>query len=140
MGVNVGGSAANQMEHHATSLRYMFTKAVEIVNTLSCVIWFCVPVSFSVTFVQTSKANDHTKTALCSAESKSPEQLAALLFCLVPAGPAEHEVVSNTERAQPAEAAVHLNLLPAERADPAVHLNLLPAETAAWLCPRQLEL
>jgi len=67
----------------------------------------------------------------------SPEQLAVLLFCLLPAGPAEHAVDSNSERAQPAEAAVRLNLLPAE---PAVHLNLLPAETAAWLCPLQLEL
>ena len=118
----------------------MFIKAVESVNTLSCVLWFSVPASLSVTFVHTSKVKDHLKTALCSAESKSPEQLAVLLFCLLPVGPAEHEVVSNSERAQPAEAAVRLNLLPAEPAEFAVHLNLLPAETAAWLCPRQLEL
>lgn len=79
-----------------------------------------------MTFVHTSEVKDHMKSTLGLAGLKSPEQLAVLLFCLLPAGPAEHAVVSNSERAQPAEAAVHL--------------NLLPAETAAWLCPQQLEL
>ena len=76
-----------------------------------------------MTFVHTSKVKDHLQTTLYSARSVLPERVAVLLFCLLPA---EHAVVSNSERAQPPEAAVHL--------------NLLPAETAAWLCPRQLEL
>ena len=90
-----------------------------------------------MTFVHHVEVKDHMKTTLGSAGLKLPEQLAVLLFCLLPAGPAGHAVGSNSEPAEPAEPVVHLNLLPA---GPAVHLNLLPAETAAWLCPQQPEL
>ena len=77
----------------------MLVKDVCSGNTLPYVLWFCVLASFSMTFVHVSQVKYHMKTTLGSAGLKSPEQLAVLLFGLLPAGPAGY-----------------LNLLPAETA------------------------